>query len=184
MVESNNDSMNFEDAENYRGSNESLSIRELVLRQFQRCIFEGGKEINLSGYVQRFVNGQLMELPVPDQAEIFIENVLMLRMIMIPHASKKTLNSIDEYEQREQEILAIFNKERNQLQQRRAQPFGKKMYGDTNSRIRDLNAQLTMNRVRNARRLLESLSYQLKEMNYYSEAGAVYVGGTDEPEVK
>lgn len=90
----------FEDAESYKMS-EPLSIKAIVLRQLQKCIDEGSKEMTLGGIQQRMIRGVVYELGVPNQVEIFINSVSMLRTLLTADMSRHNdtfKDSIQEYQ--------------------------------------------------------------------------------------
>lgn len=80
----------FEDAEdssNWRAS-AGKGIKEIILKQYERCILEGSKEMSHGGILKRVIDGKLHEITVPDQVEIFKNSVEMLRYALTAHAKK------------------------------------------------------------------------------------------------
>ena len=79
--------MSFEDSENFAGS-DNLSIKQIVLKQLQKCVEEGSKEKRGGGYRKRIFNNEVLEIFVPNQREVFVNNVKMLWILVLPYHAK------------------------------------------------------------------------------------------------
>ena len=79
--------MSFEDSENFAGS-DNLSIKQIVLKQLQKCVEEGSKEMSGGGYRKRIFNNEVLEIFVPNQREVFVNNVKMLWILVLPYHAK------------------------------------------------------------------------------------------------
>lgn len=82
------DSIIIEDAENYKAA-ETLGIREIALRQFERCILEGSKELKKGGIQKKLLDGKEVLIEIPNQREIYINSVQQLEIILLPELVKK-----------------------------------------------------------------------------------------------
>lgn len=72
------------------GPTQATGIKDIILRQYQRCCTEGSKEMNSGGVKKRVINGQVYEIAVPNQIEIFINSVEILKISLIPKLDKDT----------------------------------------------------------------------------------------------
>jgi uncharacterized protein YaaR (DUF327 family) len=77
----------WEDQENFKSAG-SNSIKDIALESFRRCRDEGSKEMTRGGMIKRVMNGQIIELPKPDQIQIFTNCVEMLMIILRAHAEQ------------------------------------------------------------------------------------------------
>ncbi len=69
-----------EDTESFQAA--TNSFREILLRQYSQCHLEGSKEMSSGGIATRFLNGEVVELTLPNQKQIFGNTVLMLRTML------------------------------------------------------------------------------------------------------
>lgn len=169
-------SIEVEDDEHSTTSNgEGLTIREIILRQYQRCITEGSKEMSEGGIIQRFVNGQVIEVPSPNQQEIFTSSVMGLLTLVIPFAKDRGNNLAQEYFEREAMIM-------NSYKELKAQIFEEgngnhdymhkkqRIMAQNNMRLRTLNQRLATAKIKNTWSLLIKISMLLHKINYMAEA--------------
>ena len=80
----------YEDSESYR-SDEKVSVKDIILRLFQKALREGSKEMTAAGVQKRLIDGQVVELAVPNQMQIFVNSVQMVEIPLKPYF-KKTKN--------------------------------------------------------------------------------------------
>lgn len=98
----------FEYADSYKKSGD-VGIREIALEQYRKCVKEGSKEMSQAGVMRRFIDGQVQEIVVPDQKEIFKNSVEMLKITLLPsfmekENKKKYFKYIDTYEKQKKEL--------------------------------------------------------------------------------
>ena len=78
----------FEDVETYRKEDEKISFWSIALKQYDHCIKEGSKEMQTGGIMERVINGERIQMIVPNQREIFINSVRMLYGVLTPLVKK------------------------------------------------------------------------------------------------
>jgi len=76
------------DSENFRGGG-GLEIQQVTMRQFERCLSEGSKELTKGGIRRIFVNGIVKEIEVPNQRQIYMSAIISLELTLIPNLLKK-----------------------------------------------------------------------------------------------
>ena len=94
----------------------------IVLEQYNNCVKEGSKEMSPGGVQKRVINGEVVEVFVPNQVEIFINHVEMLKRALVhdtEHESDiaKKLNWFEEqrrryilqYKKKRHDLLKYFN---------------------------------------------------------------------------
>lgn len=168
------DKIEYEDMESGYGS-KATSIKEIVLRQYSRCLTEGSKEMSLGGVKTRVINGQVFEIAVPNQIEIFVNSVEMLKISLEPNIKqeKKTvgekieknndnLNKVEEYYKKEKKGLMENYKPYNEK-------WINKYKNEHNTRLANIEKNYEYARVKIYREILVTMSFLLKEMNYFDE---------------
>jgi len=177
----NNSDMQFEDSENFSGS-ENLSIKQIVLKQLQKCVEEGSKEMSGGGYRTRILNGEQISIFVPNQREVFVNNVKMLWVLVLPYYAKtdvikESKKSIDE---RLNELKNTSNAELNNkfnwvlpnsthgVMPREIQRVKKEMFLTIQKNANNYRERKT---VELHHELLKAISYLLESLDYFEEAG-------------
>lgn len=76
----------FIDAEGYMGSKDpSMTYEQIVLKQIQRCVDEGNKEM-VGGHIsEKQTSRGLVPVYVPDQRQVYIQCVNSFYDLMLPH---------------------------------------------------------------------------------------------------
>ena len=69
-------------------SKDKRSFKNIVLDQYKRCCDEGSKEMTTGGVRRRILNNELVEFDAPNQIELFINNVEILRVLLAPYIIK------------------------------------------------------------------------------------------------
>jgi len=87
MDEDTSNDMMWEDQENFRAG-AGHSIKEIVLKRYEMCLVEGSKEMTRGGVIRRILNGQVIDLPKPDQIQLFTNSVQMLLISLKAHAEQ------------------------------------------------------------------------------------------------
>ena len=123
----------FEDAETFSGG-KSGSYKDIVLSQFKKCCEEASKEMTVGGITRRIINGQVVEIPVPNQQEIFVNSVKVLDIILVGKiATNKELitERIDEFNKRLKELPVEYEEQRQQIEAAYYPPKTKSIDGMT-----------------------------------------------------
>ena len=72
-----------EDGENFYGK-KSLSKEQIILKALAKCMDEGSKEMTEGGIISRVIGGQVYEIAVPNQKEIFINSIKIFWSLIFP----------------------------------------------------------------------------------------------------
>jgi len=163
----------FDDVEGY-GAVVS-GIKGIIMAQYQRCCFEGSKEMIIGGVRKTMINGQLIEMPAPNQIEIFINSVEMLRVLLEAYIYKekkfmeKRMNNFDK------QLEAIQDQQGTELKKLfgMAHPKSEKWLGKYgkgyNERVFNINKSHQDKKVAAYKNLLVSLSFLMNKLNYFDE---------------
>jgi len=169
----------YEDSEDWRGSNDSFSIKEIALRQFNRAMLEGVREMTSGGVKNRLVDGQIMEFVVPNQKEIFINAVEMAFMPLRPYVSKCSDESIkDKFKTYDESIKQLNKNYTDTLVSIRKEydskiGIGKDFSNEYNLRVRNVANNFENAKVSLSKQLLEAISYLLFDLDYFGETGVL-----------
>ena len=157
-------------------------FRNSVMNQFNKCIAEGGKERDRGGIRKRMINDIPVEIFVPNQYQIFTNEVKMLKIMLYPYIkqheqfSGEFMNNFEdklkEYNRKAKQTIQQINKRYSELSENK--PIGgtsdkeqatgelgtakQKVYDKLEVRIYNLNIEL-----------LGHLSMLLNKLNYFSE---------------
>lgn len=85
-MEKESDDLEFDDGESFQYNNQGqITHEQLILQAMKRCMEEGSKEMK-GGYFKQSVNnqGQVKEIWVDDQKQIYIQSIKSLYDVMIP----------------------------------------------------------------------------------------------------
>ena len=173
----------FEDDDDYSYGNKENSEANIVLSQFRKCVLEGSKEMVLGGVTKRIINNEVIEFPVPNQIEIFINSIEMLKIVLsksikdykdnkeIKECYDKFDEGIKQIEKVKQELIKNItnNQARNQNVYLINSNSRKKGFEDVaiiNS-IQDIEQLTQRLRVDAYKNLLESISLIIKDLNYF-----------------
>ena len=178
----------YEDAENYQGGSgkDGLNEKEIILKLFQRALMEGSKEMNPGGVQRRLIGNEVMEFVVPDQREIFINSVEMLKTSLI----KRIINLKDKepfidgkFKEAAAEIDKVnqdHNKRQSHIMNEYAPRANSRIYAIKDGAGRKYNADLkTANEIHATelvaahKKLLAAISILLFEYNYLGEGWTV-----------
>lgn len=165
--------MTVEDGGSY--SHSELSIKQIVLKQFVKCSEEGSKEMVEGGVRKRLVDGQIEEVAVDNQREIFINSVKSLWCMLLPTYYKKKSAISEQIEEIDSELKQL-NKE---CLEQHSNYMSASSMDDGNKRIVEeayINFKLDYENklIDIYRRKLIAMSFLLDAVNYFDETGAVY----------
>lgn len=176
----NQQTMQFEDAENIGGRGEGETIQQAVMRQLTYCVKEGSKEMSGGGVKSRILNGERVDYYAPNQREIFINAVEMLWILVIPsyHKNREVIErQIKEIEE-ELEEIEKFGKKQLKNNSVRASVYGRGNYNATHSSLNMLNSSFQdkyeMQKVAAYRMKLVAISKLLDHINYFEEGAMVF----------
>jgi len=79
-----NNNIEYEDVDKTRANRESAGYKENVLNQLRTCTKEASKELTDSGIQRRIIDGQVVEVMMPNQKEIIIRSIKILYNLLIP----------------------------------------------------------------------------------------------------
>jgi len=178
-----NDDIDVEDSENYLSSTESLEIKQIVLRQLQKCIVEGSKEMDRGGVRERIVNGQAVNIIVGNQREVFVNNIDMLWSLVLPQIKanqdlikehigdfdKDIKTNQDDYETTRKTI----NTDVKNLELTEKTKVWKSNYSAVlNDMMRRAQDNFELRKLGIYRRKLNAVNFLLDKLNYFGETGA------------
>jgi hypothetical protein len=102
----------FEDAETYRGSNDKLSFRILVLNQLVKIAANANVEFRGGYFDERSVtqpdgSAKIIHVYVPDTREVYSNSVEFLHDLLVPHfrLDKKMRPASEKYAEQLQKLL-------------------------------------------------------------------------------
>lgn len=171
--------MDFEDSENYKGSSEGLTIKQIMLKQFQKCLDEGSKEMIGGGVTERIINGVPYFIPRQNQREIFINSVEQMRILAQPEIKKnekKIKEHLEKFNNADRQLNLEYNRRLKSIKEKYA-PGGdwdgsKQATQNRNLEINDLEEWFETEKVFIYKNyLLTALSFLLNIENYFEEQG-------------
>lgn len=93
------------------------SSKNIILTHWEKCIQEGSKEMNIGGVQKRFINGEIVEYYAPNQIEIFINHVEMLKRALIADIeySPKTVKNLNKFNSIRQSYINSYKRKKREL---------------------------------------------------------------------
>jgi len=169
------DLIEIEDSENYKGG-QTNTFKEICMAQYRKAVEEGSKQMLSGGVEKRLINGQIMEMPIPNQREIFFNSVEMLRILLTAHISdeeklmKVNMESFDKdidglNKNHEEQLLRLrqWFKDNNNSKQDNTRQY--------NEQVKSFIDEYELNKVQLNKKLLIELSILLNKKNYFDEQG-------------
>lgn len=170
-----NEDITFIDEENYFSSKGGISFREIVMKHFNKCVVESSKEMTEGGLMRRFVDNKVVEFPVPNQREIYINCVESLRQLIEPKVDirwetcgerfrifdNKLYKLNDYYNERKQKLRKEFSELNFRVKDRHLPKF--------NQQMKELNTEYEVKKVQLYGELFLAISFLLSELNYFEE---------------
>ncbi len=170
-----------EDSEDYKQS-QAETYKDIVLQQFRRCTTEGSKEMTSGGLISRYINGQIVQLSLPNQKEIFYNSVTMLKTMLNSQIEnheniKDKIKDINEkYSNLKKKYPDMFNDELKELRGiiTRTRDYNKaEQYRvQHNDIITNSKNGIEKLEFEQSQELLIALEQLLSELNYLEEGGA------------
>ena len=178
------DDMIFDDVESYK-SKTTIGIKEIALKQFQKCCNELSKEMTRGGTITRFVNGEYIQVGVPDQIQIFVNSVIALKIILQPkivsnaiimqghnNIFKNTLFAVQQQKNKrsEEHYTNFYNINSKRWTNLQRMGFKERMIAD----LRDIDEEYDTNLLEVYKQFFEGLSVLMDSLNYFDEEVAGY----------
>lgn len=159
------------------GSAPKITYKDIVLQHLQKCVVAGSREMSAGGGVmQRMVDGQLIEVPVPDTREIFINHVKQLNIILTPQLAvheEAMKPSIDSFKLRLKEIENIRLQEIEKLEAAYKEKDKHKVAVEFNSNLKHIHNLYEAEKAMAYQDLLKGMCILLSKMQFFEEAGNV-----------
>ena len=133
-------------------------IKDLALKQFQRCQELGSKDMHPGGSRKVLINGRVEEIIVPDTMDAFCNAVKMLHITLYPKKIEKKNDMKNHWKEHEKELEAFNGFCRNIKDSN----LNGNVIGDYTSEIYTRKVELNM-------LLLEKLSILMSLCNYFNE---------------
>lgn len=177
------DEMEFEDGENFRGSdNQAQSYGQIVLRHLRDSIVAGSKEMTNGGVQRRIINGQAVEVSVPNTKEIFINSVEMLHHLLYSEFVKhKTFNEeITKIDKKLEEIQGEISSEKNAQMEDVMSTFRarRNLFSDPEKTQNQVMKRYSMEEeelhIQATHKKLRVIVKLLAELNYFKEKGGMH----------
>ena len=171
----------FEDTDSYSSKGTS-GIKDICLRQFSRCCAELSKEMTRGGVVKRIVEGQLIEIPVPDQIQIVLNSIDTLKIILEAKikANEKIIgerikNFNSGLKRLSDDYTSKINKRRKEYPTNtvKRQPYEREiLQKQLNDDLYALKEEYEYDLLNQYKKLLTALSLLMDHLNYFEEKGA------------
>lgn len=109
--------MEIEDPNDVMPPGQPAGIKEIVMNQFNKCALEGSKEMTKRGKKMQVVRGVPMEIDVPDQREVFVNSVVMLKTILAAQIkdSEESKKGLEEISKERKELMGNYKHKYNNL---------------------------------------------------------------------
>ncbi len=167
-----------EDGEGFKA--ETLNIGVIALRQYERCIIEGSKEMTRGGKSIKMVRGVAVPVDIVNQRNIFTNTVISMEIILRPIISRK--DDIDkrlkEAKAKQDKIYEIFIQKRGKLRKdhnfslERKRNIKNSLVVDYDKEMSYILDEYEVDLVAIYRLILTILSDLLDQENYFSEGRA------------
>ena len=168
----------FEDSEGYKKGEDKLSIRQIILKQLQKCMNEGSKEMTKGGTIKKIVDGKVIEEPIPNQREVFINSVEMLVIPLLKrfrnYCNKKDSNEIKTIFKDAESGLKNLKGEHIKVKKEILINKGKANNAmDINNRLGIIYNEFELEKLEIYKNFLIAISYLLDEEHYFEEESAI-----------
>jgi len=152
---------------------EVSSIRNLVLRQLNKCCQELGKEMDSGGVKNRIIDGLIVQIVMPNQKEIAINSIETLRILLLPEIEKNETILADKFCDFEKENKNI--DEWHEMKIKKINegfeilPFvlREKYFEERNEKLKTAKDEYENKRLDFYKRVLTSISFLLDHLNYF-----------------
>jgi len=154
---------------------QATSIKEIILRQYNKCVTEGSKEMNIGGVRKRVIDGQITEIAIPNQIEIFINSVKMLRLLLKSYEEKEKKligDTMKEITGKHNKLIEGHNQEIGKIAKAyrpQNERWVKKNYRQHNERLNNCNMSLEKEKVEIYAEYLSAMGTLLNKLNYFDD---------------
>ena len=168
----------FEDVDKWKKSSDIHSMQQIVLKQLEKCIDEESKEMDGGGLRNRVIDGNVIEIIVQNQREIFINSTEALWYLTIDLYEKNKKEVNDAMENIDNNLEKI-DAEHNKRKKRIDDYYRKKIVKDKryismyNSRTKLENDNYELDRVQLYKVKLAIIIRLLSKIKYGVEEGSV-----------
>ncbi len=167
----------FEDSESYKKGEDKLSVRQIILKQLQKCMTEGSKEMTRGGTVKKIMDGRLIEESIPNQRELFINSVEMLKIPLLKrfqsYISKKDDNEIKKLFESTESKLKELKEEHSKIRKDIIYSKNKPAHSEAvNNKLGLIYNEFEIEKVEIYKQLLIAITYLLDEEHYFEEESA------------
>ena len=168
----------FEDVDKWKKSSDIHSMQQIVLKQLAKCIDEESKEMDGGGLRNRVIDGNVIEIIVQNQREIFINSTEALWYLTIDLYEKNKDEVNDAMENIDNNLEKI-DAEHNKRKKRIDDYYRKKIVKDKryismyNSRTKLENDNYELDRVQLYKVKLAIIIRLLSKIKYGVEEGSV-----------
>ena len=176
----------YEDPDSY-GSSKELSFKDITLSLMKKALDESSKECSAEmGIVKRFINGEVIELFLPNQREIVINSVNACCLWLGDKINKCDNKDIKgKFEQLSQKLITLDlwikdqDDKLNMLQQKISPKYMnpetyKQRIAEYNTKISDLSKTYEYRKHSIHLELLGALSLLCSHNNYFDKKGNVF----------
>jgi len=85
---------------------------DVIFKQLRHCCAEGSKEMTVGGVATRFIGGQVIELNLPNQREIFCNSIFILKVLLTKFLNNK---GNEDYKKQLDELKEIYEDKREKM---------------------------------------------------------------------
>jgi len=168
----------FEDVEKWKKPSDIHSMQQIVLKQLSKCIDEQSKEMDGGGLRNRVVDGNVIDIIVPNQREIFInstEALWYLTIDLYEKSKEEVNNAMEEVDNSLDNIEKTHYKKIKQIDifYRKKMSKDKRYVSMYNSRTKQENDNYELDRVQLYKVKLAIIIRLLSKIKYGVEEGSV-----------
>ena len=167
------------------GSSDKSLYSVQVMEQYRACIRESSKEKTTGGIIYRIINGEKVEVAVPNQLEIFINTVDALFVMLTPYVvdhQDHIGKEVNDFDDRHKKIKEHAEKLRKQYTKKFNSMSTKKGPNGISERdlhrdkykllMKEINEREELSLYEANKYLLVAMTKLLKRLNWFEELGS------------
>jgi len=169
----------YEGSENWKSRSDVGGIKEMAMRLFNKALLEGAKEMTQGGVFERVINGEIINVAIFNQREIFINSVQMIKATLLPKIKKSSMKKdFKDNEDSLKQLQIKHDKSVEDLQKNyinfldNPSPNTEHKVIEYNKKLNILVNELELNKVEIHKELLNCVSNLMEELKYFEESGA------------